>query len=75
MVATLCYSLAMRTKKSDDQYSPEEAVRRRDAILKWMLEKPPKPHTEKAKKRPSKSAPFCIQVKRGVFSPQASALG
>jgi len=32
--------------KQDDQYSEEETVARRDAVIKLMLTKPPKPHSE-----------------------------
>ena len=33
-------------KISDDEFSPEEIVRRRDAVIKHMLNTPPKPHSE-----------------------------
>ena len=35
----------------DEQYSEREAARRRDTVLKRMLETPPRPFTPKAKKR------------------------
>jgi hypothetical protein len=34
------------TKPSDDQYSEQETARRRDAVIKRMLNTPPKPHSE-----------------------------
>lgn len=33
-------------KTSDDQFSEEETVRRRDAVIKRMISTPPKPHSE-----------------------------
>jgi hypothetical protein len=33
-------------KESDLQYSEQESARRRDAVIKHMLNTPPKPHSE-----------------------------
>jgi hypothetical protein len=32
---------------ADDQYPPEEAARRRDEVIKRMLNTPPQPHVAK----------------------------
>jgi hypothetical protein len=37
--------------KTDETYSEEETVRRREAALKRMLTTPPKPHKEMKKER------------------------
>jgi hypothetical protein len=47
----------MAGKKSDDQYSDRETVRRREAALRKMLATPPQPFTPKAKKKPSPGKP------------------
>jgi hypothetical protein len=40
---------------SDEEYSPDEVLRRRDEVLRRMLEKPPEPRKAKPKaKKPSK---------------------
>jgi len=39
--------------KSDRPLSPEEIVRRRDEVLRHMLNRPPQPHKPKQKTRPS----------------------
>ncbi|MDQ6867843.1 MAG: hypothetical protein M3178_05405 [Pseudomonadota bacterium] len=36
----------MNTKRADDQYSEQETIARRDAVIKHMLGKPPKPRSE-----------------------------
>ena len=36
----------MNPKRADDQYSERETVARRDAVVKYMLNTPPKPHSE-----------------------------
>ncbi len=36
----------MKDQKSSDQYSEQETARRRDAVIKRMLNTPPKPHSE-----------------------------
>lgn len=51
----------MTNKKSADQYSAQETAQRRDALLKHMMAKPPKPHSEMkvgkpGGKRPAKRA-------------------
>jgi hypothetical protein len=33
-------------KSSDDKYSEQQTVERRDAVIKRMLAMPPKPHSE-----------------------------
>ncbi|HLZ67480.1 MAG TPA: hypothetical protein VKQ29_14695 [Aliidongia sp.] len=43
----------MDTKSTDEQYSDEEATRRRDEIIKRMINTPPKPHAPKSKTRPA----------------------
>lgn len=48
------------TPKDQDELTDEEAAKRREEVLKKMLETPPKPHKEKAKsekEKPSKSDP------------------
>jgi hypothetical protein len=53
----------MVRKEPDDQYSPEEIARRRDAVLKAMINTPPTPHKaarlkgkgKRANKKPAKS--------------------
>jgi hypothetical protein len=48
----------MGDKKSDIEYSEEETVARRDAVIKLMLNTPPKPHKEmKIGKRKAKPSP------------------
>lgn len=42
----------MRTP--DDEYSPEEAARRRDAVLKIMVNTPPQPHATRSPVRSKK---------------------
>jgi hypothetical protein len=43
------------SKKTDEQYSNQEMAVRRDAVLKRMLNTPPKPHSEmKIGNRPGK---------------------
>jgi hypothetical protein len=50
--------------KQDDQFSELEVARRRDAVVKHMINTPPKPHSEmkigkrKSRKRPSKKEGF-----------------
>jgi hypothetical protein len=34
----------MGAKKTDEEYPQDEADRRRDAVLKHMLSRPPQPH-------------------------------
>jgi hypothetical protein len=54
----------MADKKSYEEYSDQETARRRDAVIKRMLNTPPKPHSEmklgklraKAKKSPGRAA-------------------
>jgi hypothetical protein len=38
--------ISMAKEKEDDQYSEQEIVKRRDAVIKRMLATPPKPHSE-----------------------------
>jgi len=48
----------MEKKKSDDQYSDEEATRRMNEALRRALTSPPKPHSEmKLGKRKAKANP------------------
>jgi hypothetical protein len=48
----------MISKTLDDQYSEKETARRRDAVIKKMLNTPPKPHSEmKLRRSKSKTAP------------------
>jgi hypothetical protein len=45
-------------KLSDEQYSDEEIARRRDAVIKHMLNTPPKRHAEmKVGKRKAEASP------------------
>jgi hypothetical protein len=32
--------------KNEDQYSEQDAAQRRDAVVKHMIDTPPKPHSE-----------------------------
>jgi hypothetical protein len=41
----------------DDQYSSEEAARRRDAVLKIMVNPPPQPHATRPSAQPKKRKP------------------
>lgn len=43
----------MDSKPTDDQYSDEETAKRRDEVLKRMLNTPPQPHAPKPKERPA----------------------
>jgi len=49
----------MATKQSTDDYPQAEADRRRDAVLKHMLSRPPQPHkplgVAKKKTRPART--------------------
>jgi hypothetical protein len=36
----------MNTKRPDEQFSEQETARRRDAVIKQMINTPPKPHSE-----------------------------
>jgi len=38
-----------------DEYSPEETARRRDAVLKAMINTPPRPHKPLSKKKAERS--------------------
>lgn len=55
-----CYAPLMDRKQSDDQYPEKEAERRRDAVLKHMLSRPPQPHkligASKGQKRATRKA-------------------
>jgi hypothetical protein len=46
-------------KQQSDEFSMQEVVRRRDAVIKRMLNTPPKPHSEmkigKSKRKPIRS--------------------
>jgi hypothetical protein len=46
-------------KQQSGEFSLEEAIRRRDAVIKRMLNTPPKPHSEmkigKSKRKPIRS--------------------
>jgi len=41
----------------DDQYSPEETARRRDAVLKIMVNTPPQPRVTRRPVQPGKQKP------------------
>ena len=43
--------------KNADEYNDAETVKRRDEVLKRMLNTPPKPHASKGKSRVEKKAP------------------
>jgi hypothetical protein len=52
-------------KKDGDEFSAEEIARRRDAVIKHMLNTPPKPHKEmKIGKRKEKSSPKARAVRQ-----------
>jgi len=40
-------------RRSPDEYSDEEAARRRDIVVKRMLNTPPQPRAKKPKERPA----------------------
>ena len=42
----------MKQESVDDQYSPEEAARRRDAVLKIMVNTPPQPRATRPPAQP-----------------------
>jgi len=44
------------TPKDQDELSEEEAAKRRDEVLKKMLNTPPKPHKDSVKNVKNKSA-------------------
>jgi hypothetical protein len=47
----------MVSRKADDQFTDEETTRRRDAVIKHMLNTPPKRHSEmKIGKREAKAS-------------------
>jgi len=53
----------MANPRKDDQYSEQETVRRRNAVIKRMLNTPPQPHSEMKigkPKRKSKKSPTRI---------------
>lgn len=55
----------MARKPDDDAYSDEEAARRRDAVLKTMLNTPPQPRSVKAKGgKPEGKPPKVVKDKR-----------
>src|SRR5262245_9334932 len=43
LARSLSFSIGFRTVKDPDEYSKDEAARRRDEVLKHMLNTPPKP--------------------------------
>jgi hypothetical protein len=51
--------MSNQKKPSEDTYSEEETIARRDATIKRMLATPPQPHSEmksgKSKRKPEKS--------------------
>jgi hypothetical protein len=47
----------MKNKKSDTEFSEQETVRRRDAVIKHMLSTPPKPHSEMKIGKPKRQRP------------------
>jgi hypothetical protein len=63
----------MAKNKADEIYSDEEAVRRRDAVIKHMLNTPPKPHSAmKVGKRKAKASTRMAKDK--VVAPFLDAL-
>jgi len=56
---------SMTEKQSDDQYSPEETVKRRDEAIRRALNTPPKPQKEIAGKsgRPRRKRSRSVEKK------------
>jgi hypothetical protein len=42
-----------KPERQEDEYGPEETARRRDAVLKVMVNMPPQPRNKPARKRKS----------------------
>ena len=63
------------TKVSGDEFSPEETARRRDAVIKHMLNTPPKPHSEMriGKRKAKVSTKASRPKKRGRPSKEKTA--
>jgi len=61
----------MSKPKNEDQYSEQEAQRRRDAVVKHMLSTPPKPHAEMKVGKPRRAASSAAPAKPKKHGPAA----
>jgi hypothetical protein len=65
----------MAKPPKDDQFTDDETARRRDAVIKHMLNSPPKPHSEMkiGKRKAESSAKASPPKKRGRPSKNSGA--
>jgi hypothetical protein len=56
----------------DDQYAPDEAARRRDAVLKIMVNTPPQPRASNRPARKSRKSTGADRVRKDAARQQKS---
>jgi len=57
---------------ADDQYSPEEAARRRDAVLKIMVNTPPQPRVSNRPTQGKQKSTGAGRARKAADRPQKS---